>query len=354
MRYSLILTAFIVLILSSYSSLVYATTDKPYEYKKVKRYLNGKPAIVNIFTINPKKYDVEILPSYGSFFINEMKIVRQIARQENAIAAINASYFKPDTGVPLGVSIINKKVITGPLYDRVVLGITDDNEFKMAKMKLKGKIFIGRDVELELFNINQPIFSKKAFSIYTPEWGYSTPKTSEEYIHIIVDNYKIQYSDKVCTAIPSNGFVIVGPKRYLPKKIEAGEFAFYETHLSPDDWFDVKHAVGGGPYLVKDGKKFIDRQKFNDKFLWRKEPRTAVGYTKAGTLMFVTVDGRKRRSQGATLTELAQIMYDLGAYNAMNLDGGSSTQMIINGKLVNNPTVRGGGRVTNALVVKYK
>ena len=55
------------------------------------------------------------------------------------------------------------------------------------------------------------------------------------------------------------------------------------------------------------------------------------------------------------MPELARIMRELGAYNAMNLDGGSSTQMVYNGKLVNLPTVEGGGKVTNALlVVPYK
>jgi exopolysaccharide biosynthesis protein len=333
---------------------LYADSSQAYVYKKITRNLNGKVAVINVFTINPSQVDVTIKPSYGATLIDCLKCVKDIAQTENALAAINASYFKPDIGVPLGASIIDRKVITGPLYDRVVFGITENNEFKMAKMKLNGKIFIGQNIELNLFNINQPVFSGVSFSLFTPEWGSKTPKTSSHYAHIVVDNYKIQYVANNSVLIPPNGFVIVGPKKYLSDKFDKGDLVFYETSLSPDDWFDVVHAVGGGPYLVRDGSVFIDKQKFKKSFLWDKEPRTAVGYTKSGILILVTVDGRTKDSYGATLTELANLMFDLGAYNAMNLDGGTSTQMVVNGKIVNTPTVKGGARVTNALIIKLK
>jgi exopolysaccharide biosynthesis protein len=334
--------------------IVCANSSKFYSYKQIKRSLNGKPAVINVFTVNPKRVDVTIKPSYASQSIGNLRRVQDIAFAESALAAVNASYFKPDSGVPLGASIIDRKVITGPLYDRVVFGITGNNDFKMAKMKLNGKIFIGKDIELPLFNINQPVFSGISFSLFTPEWGLNTPKTSNYYTQIVVNNYKIQSVTSNSVQIPPNGFVIIGPKKLLPENYNCGDLVFYETYLSPDDWFDVVNAVGGGPYLVKDGSIFIDKQRFRKDFLWDKEPRTAVGYTKSGILILVTVDGRSKNSYGASLTELAELMFSLGAYNAMNLDGGTSTQMVINGQIVNTPTVKGGARVTNALVIKLK
>ena len=336
------------------STIAYASGSKHYSYKQIKRDLSGKPAVINVFTVNPKCIDVTIKPSYASQSIGNLRRVQDIAFAENALAAVNASYFKPDIGVPLGASIIDRKVITGPLYNRVVFGITGNNDFKMAKLKLNGKIFVGKDIELPIFNINQPVFSNVSFSLFTPEWGIDTPKTSSYYTHIVVDNYKIQSVSSDSVQIPPNGFVIVGPKKLLPETYNCGDLVFYETYLSPDDWFDVVNAVGGGPYLVKEGSIFIDKQRFGKDFLWEKEPRTAVGYTKKGTLILATVDGRSKNSYGATLTELAKIMYDLGAYNAMNLDGGTSTQMVVNGRVVNTPTIKGGAKVTNALIIKLK
>ena len=325
---------------------------KPYEHRQVKRWLNKKPAVVNIFTINPKATNVIIKPSYGSYFLNNVKRVSKIVHLEKALAGINASYFKPDIGTPLGVSIIDGKVLTGPLYNRVVFGITENNEFKIDKITLDGDIFIGNRIKLKLYNLNQPAFSNTKYTIFTDRWGNHTPKTSPHYSHIVVENNKVKYIKNSSVPIPRNGYVIVGPHSKLPKYIQKNDVVSYTVKVLPESWKDVKYAVGGGSYLVKNGKPFIDDEKFPNSFLWHKAPRTAVGYTKSGTLIFVTIDGRQKGvSEGATMSELAQIMWELGAYNAMNLDGGTSTQMVVNGKLVNNPNVKGGCKVTNALVI---
>ena len=83
-----------------------------------------------------------------------------------------------------------------------------------------------------------------------------------------------------------------------------------------------------------------------------KNPRTAVGFTEDGRFIMITVDGREEDSTGMTLYELAALMKELGCYNAMNLDGGGSSQMYINGKVVNNPSNNGGYAVSNALTLK--
>ncbi|MDD3150522.1 MAG: phosphodiester glycosidase family protein [Candidatus Gastranaerophilales bacterium] len=322
-------------------------------HKTQKRYFAGKPAIINIVTINPQINETVIKPSFGNGYLYDVRSVKEFARLENAVLGVNASYFKPDNGVPLGLSVIDNKILTGTLFDRVSFGVTSNNRFKMAKVSLEGKILIDAK-ELKLHNINQPILSKKDFSVFTAEWGAKTLETSEAYVHIAVENNTVKEIKRSCIEIPKNGFVIVGPHKYIPQELNSNSVISYETELSPKDWSNVKYAVAGGPYLVKDGKKFVDKQNFSNNFLSTKAPRTAIGYTKAGILIVVTVDGRQKDiSYGVTIKELAQIMYDIGAYNAMNLDGGSSTQMVLNNKIINKPTVKGGARVTNALLVSF-
>jgi len=70
-----------------------------------------------------------------------------------------------------------------------------------------------------------------------------------------------------------------------------------------------------------------------------RHPRTALGRTKDGRLVMVVVDGRykDRRSVGMTLAELAQLMGDLGCVDALNLDGGGSSTLVISGELINRP-----------------
>ncbi len=343
--------------------LSYATSDlnkKAFEatgiiHKRVVRQLNGKPAVINIIKVNPQSEKVLIKPTYGEYFLNSVKRVSDFAVQENAIAGINASFFKPDIGAPLGFSVIDGELLTGPIYKRVVLGITNDNDFLMDVPDITGKIKIGsmfRGLKLNLYNFNQPLFSGFGYTIFTDRWGEKTPHTSREFCHIVVENNKIQSIKQSSVNIPQNGYVMVGPRWLVTERVKTGDKVRYSLEITPDEWENVKYAVGGGPYLVKNGEIFIDQQRFTDKFISQKEPRTAVGFSEDGTLIFATIDGRRKGiSEGATLLELAQIMREFGAYNAMNLDGGSSTQMVYKGELVNMPTIKGGGKVTNALLI---
>jgi exopolysaccharide biosynthesis protein len=336
----------------SFNTYEYGKVNPEISHKRVKRWLNGKPAIVNILMINPKGSYAKIKPSYGSYYIDNVKRVKDIARMEGAVAAVNASYFKPDSGAPLGTSIINNTIITGPLFRRVTFGITQNNEFKMDKINLSGLITIGDKINLNLFNVNQPVFSRRSFSVFTDKWGKKTPYTSHYYSHIVVSNNIVCYVKNSRVTIPKGGYVIVGPHSLLPKSLKVGDKVSYTTKIAPEGWDDVEFAVSGGPYLVRNGKKFIDKQMFSRSFLWNKSPRTAVGYTRAGTLILTTIDGRiKGYSEGATISELATIMHELGCYQAMNLDGGTSTQMVYRGNLVNTPSVSGGAKVTNGLMI---
>ena len=85
-------------------------------------------------------------------------------------------------------------------------------------------------------------------------------------------------------------------------------------------------------------------------------PRTIVGFSRdSATLFLLTVDGRQEKSVGMTLVEAATMMKKLGAWNAMNFDGGGSTTMVIGGEVVNTPSDATGEReVGNALVVVRK
>lgn len=82
-----------------------------------------------------------------------------------------------------------------------------------------------------------------------------------------------------------------------------------------------------------------------------RNPRTAVGYTSLNNFVLVTVDGREGSSIGMTLMELANFMKSIGCVEAINLDGGGSTVMYVDGKIVNNPHIKGGIPISNALVI---
>ena len=119
-------------------------------------------------------------------------------------------------------------------------------------------------------------------------------------------------------------------------------------------WWRMKTAVGGGPVLVKDHEIFIpyrEEQKFvngeNDR-----HPRTAMGYTANGKLIIMVVQGRTPGvADGTTLKETAIILRDLGCVEAVNLDGGGSSCMLVNGKETIKPSDKNGQRPVPAVFI---
>lgn len=98
--------------------------------------------------------------------------------------------------------------------------------------------------------------------------------------------------------------------------------------------YGVKEAVSFGPPLIVNGKPTI---KSGDGG-WGIAPRTAIGQRKDGTVILLVIDGRDvLHSLGATLRDVQDILLEYGAVNAVNLDGGSSTTMYLNGRVINRP-----------------
>ena len=113
-------------------------------------------------------------------------------------------------------------------------------------------------------------------------------------------------------------------------------------------WENVYDAIGGMPILVQDGR--VVAETCSSAFC-RRNPRTAIGWTASGRVLLVVIDGRQPRwSVGSALGELARLMVDLGAVYALNLDGGGTSAMWVDGNLVNRPS-DGHQRVTTTAVL---
>ena len=104
-------------------------------------------------------------------------------------------------------------------------------------------------------------------------------------------------------------------------------------------FWDVKEALHAGPVLVNNGEIFVsvEEEVFFNSPVSGIQPRSAIGYTKDNFLILLVVDGRQANSRGVYLEELALIMRDLGCIEALNLDGGGSSVLLVNGNLINRP-----------------
>ncbi|MEI6265680.1 MAG: phosphodiester glycosidase family protein [Sphingobacteriia bacterium] len=115
----------------------------------------------------------------------------------------------------------------------------------------------------------------------------------------------------------------------------------------------IQTAIGGGPVLVQEGKIKItnnEELKFAGKALFDKHPRTAMGYTNDGQLIIMAVEGRfPGKAEGANLEQLAKMLIGVGCEEAMNLDGGGSSCLLVNGKQTITPSDKEGQRPVPAV-----
>lgn len=121
----------------------------------------------------------------------------------------------------------------------------------------------------------------------------------------------------------------------------------------------METAIGGGPVLVQNGKVRITNdaeRMFMGKAANDLHPRTAMGYTANGKLLILVVEGRNSgKAEGASLPELANIFLSLGAVEALNLDGGGSSCLLVQGKETIKPSDKEGQRAVPAVfMIKYK
>ena len=130
--------------------------------------------------------------------------------------------------------------------------------------------------------------------------------------------------------------------------LKSDELARWERDIEAED------VVTSGPMLLIGGNTEEVRR---DKFNTNRHPRTAVGRKADGTVLLVTADGRHQMAAGLSMLELQQVMTALGCVDAINLDGGGSTTMVVRGQVINHPSdntefdANGERVVANAILV---
>ena len=332
-----------------YPKALIADVTSGVKHIKLTKYYSGRPVRINVVKVDMKlAKDLELTPALSSdSTLKSRRTITTIAKNNNAIVALNGTYFKPQTGVPLGTLMINQKMYTGPIYDRVAMGFFDDS-FDIARIQLDATVN-GSGKVIKVNNINQPRMLSTHVLVYTPEWGKYSPAAPKYGVGLQVIDNKITKASANAVEIPENGYVISGPKSILYALL-AKKNVELSIKTNPD-WEGVKHIISGGPYLVKNGEVYVDMTAQKLQAIGGRNPRSAIGYTKDNNFIFVAVDGREGSSIGMTLMELANFMQSIGCVGAINLDGGGSTVMYVKGKGVKKPQKTGGIPLSNAIVL---
>lgn len=345
------------------------------------------PLLVNVLRINLKQPGVRVRAELGQDVVladdptNGREAVGSVALRHRAVAAINADFF-PYTGDPVNLTIRDGELLSESLPHRVAMAITRNGRVRFETLITVGSLMGADGSVCSLDGINR-LTGKDEIVVLTPSFGaWTRAVPSTLCVPVNGVNLPVRIGqDQTGTAsdtipgdpkasLPAAGVVLVGDGKgadWLRGHVKPGEstrFRFdcisnplptgpyrkefasraasFRGRAIKSVWTDVEQAVGGGPWLVRNGKAAVDGQAENmDEvhFVAARHPRSAAGVTASGELLLVTVDGRQEGlSRGMSLPELADYLVKLGALEAINLDGGGSTAMVVKGAYINSPS----------------
>jgi hypothetical protein len=287
---------------------------------------------INVVDIDMGRSPMKVRPLTASYSFNHLKDVREHAHDSGAIAAINANYFKKG-GVPLGTLMVDGEWVAGPLFDRVALGFTDGGYARIARVGLHGSLHTSNPDHPELWinNVNQPHRTGSRCILYTRRWGQSVSLPfAGTLLAVDAGGQIIDRAEKQMT-IPYGGYVLCDSKKSPIADLQNGDLLQVDWHITPGGWDNVTEAVSGGPLLLSNGKFACDLKGERFPSNWTGSQivaRTACGITANDHLIMATFEGPH------TLYDVAKFFQKLGCTEAMNLDGGGSTTMVVNGSTV--------------------
>lgn len=253
------------------------------------------------------------------------------AKRAHAVAAVNGDFFDINrSGAPLGTGVKDGALMQSATagWDKAV-AITPEGVGRVVSMAFDGSVTANGGSPLALTQFNQ-IIQQNGIALFTPLWGsYNRARAVEGAAKVTevvaVDGKVTEVRTTAGTGpIPAGTTILLGRDAGADAlaALKAGDVLDVKYQPKASDGKAVDTAVSGSYVLVKDGAV----QNSADPAA---HPRTAVGFSADGRKMFLlTVDGRQVDSRGVTLNELAAMMVELGAANALNLDGGGSSTML--------------------------
>ncbi len=354
---------------------------------------NAGPWVVHVVRIDRRRGGVNVrqVRAHDQLTTRERvssMVARRVAAGEQVLAAVNADFFDLASGANE-----NNVVIDGEWWKGVRVTEspfdTFDNVHAQFAMDSAGRPLLDRfafdgfarlsRTGFPLITLNTlPAGTYEGAALWTARYGALTPRDTVRSTTELTLTAAGRRGDTLLyvrrseakgggSAISPGGTVLsgYGARAATLDSTADGDTVRVTLGLSP--WPRMPRratppalVIGGWPRLLRDGVNIAPRSAADEGTISRnaevRHPRTAVGFSRdSATMLLVTVDGRSTASVGMTLVELADLLRELGAWNALNFDGGGSTTMVIGGRVVNIPSDRTGERdVGNALVISKR
>jgi hypothetical protein len=259
-----------------------------------------------------------------------LKPTYQTLAQYSALAGVNASFFNHILKIPLGIVVRDGELLNGTLFNRVAFGLDAGNAPHMAHLEMKGSVRTG-DWQQRINIVNMPRISGSQVALYTSLWGTASPPAGGGNVAILIRNGRMERGtlEGPMPIRDSDDWVLYGRASDLQGLMAAATGQPVDVILATDpDWSDKHLIVAGGPQLLKNGSVNItlQQEQFNALPPDSLRPRTAIGIHPDDKVTLLVVDSSLR---GASLRDTAELLRLAGAVDGMNLDGGTSSQLVV-------------------------
>ncbi len=357
------------------------------------------PWVVHILEVDPDRYDGTLGPELATKVVPERELLTSISARTDALAAINGGYFVigANDGTPgdlAGISVLDGALISEAVDGRTSLVLPEgdgegadvaalsdtlsatssDGAMRVVDGKnrkpglIRGCGGDGGDAPTELPKHDFTCTDGSELILFTPIFGVSTEPGDGAEAVLDASGRVVEFRKSRGGPIPPDGSVLSGTGEgagWLRAHAKVGDTIRASEKISGDGATldGGTGVINGGPRLVEGGAVEItafaegfvypENPEFYYRFGERRNPRTLAGVTPGGNLLLVAVDGRAPGySVGASFEESAAVMDALGAREAVNLDGGGSTGMTLDRRLVTRPSDATGERpIGDAVVV---
>ena len=348
------------------------------------------PWSIHVLEIDPRAFAGRVRVALAGGHVEGRTPLTEIARTHGALAGVNAGYFvmEPSDGTPgdpAGICMLDGELVSENVTGRTSLVLLPDGTARISALRTTLSVSAPGGDTRELDGLNRapglvrncggtggdepaetPMHDVSCTDaselvLFRPIFGEATPRGTGREVVLDAEGAVTEVRARRGGAIPEGGSVLAGTgdaAQWLGRHLRRGtraEIAIEVVDETLQPLPDGASAVNGGPRLMRAGAIDVpsrvegfdfdaDPEHFR-RFGLRRHPRTFAGLTRDGRLLLVAVDGRQPElSVGLTFEETAQLARALGAFHAVNLDGGGSTAMFVRDALVTRPSDESGER----------
>ena len=289
---------------------------------------------INAIRVDPRSASLQLRPLARPGAMEGLSSLVQLANQQQAWVAINGGYFNRVRRLPLGALKQDGRWLSGPILNRGVAAWDERSLPNFGRLQLSQWVVGPGTVRLPVVVVNSG-FVQRGISSYTADWGPSYRALSGSETGLLIQGGQVR--QQLGPAELGAGVQLRGNDLLLVGRGGAnlpwvpGDQLQIESHPSNNLGL-AANVVGGGPLLLQAGRIVLNgaAENFGAAFLSQGAPRTVLARDDR-QVWLITLEGTQ--DSGPTLGEAAILLQQLGLQDALNLDGGSSTGLVLGGSL---------------------